>query len=152
MTVEHAIELNVPPFQGLEPEHLELIRGCASRVKFPAEAYLFRQGDEADACYIITQGKAALEIHAPQGPIIIQTLEDSETLGWSWLFPPYTWHFDARAVTLVRAVKLDATRLRGELEKNPVLGYQLMKRFSKIMHQRMQAARIQLLDLYGAEK
>ncbi len=75
--------------------------------------------------------------------------DGGDILGWSWLFPPYRWSVEARAVQQVRAIKLDGECLRGKCELDPAMGYELMKRFSQIMLQRLEAARLQLLDIYG---
>jgi CRP-like cAMP-binding protein len=92
----------------------------------------------------------ALEIVAPQrGPIIVETLGEGDILGWSWLIPPYNWHFDARAVELTRAIALDGKCLRTKCEADHDLGYELLKRFTNIMEQRLEATRLQLLDIYG---
>ena len=79
----------------------------------------------------------------------IQTLGPGEVLGWSWLFPPYRWYFDGRALKQTQALVLDAIRVREKCEEDPKLGYELMKRSSAIIHHRMQAARLQIIDLYG---
>jgi hypothetical protein len=76
-------------------------------------------------------------------------LGEGEILGWSWLIPPYNWHFDARAVELTRAIALDGKCLRNKCEQDHDLGYELLKRFAHIMEQRLQATRLQLLDVYG---
>jgi len=113
-------------------------------------SYIFREGEEANEFYIIRDGKVSLEIVSPgKEPIIIQTLESGEVLGWSWLVPPYYWHFDARAVEPTRVVAFDARCLRNKCEEDPKLGYELLKRLVPIIEQRLQATRIQLLDLYG---
>ncbi len=139
-----------PFFEGLEPRHLDLIVGCATNVRFDAGTFIFREGEEANAFYIIRHGQVALEIFVPQrGPITIETIGQGEVLGWSWLFPPYHWHFDARAVTLTRAIALDGKCLRTKCEEDHDLGYQLVKRFAHIIMQRLQATRLQLLDVYG---
>ncbi|MDH3719745.1 MAG: Crp/Fnr family transcriptional regulator, partial [Planctomycetota bacterium] len=70
-------------------------------------------------------------------------------LGWSWLFPPYIWYFDARAMIRTRAVAVDGLCLRAKCDEDPKLGYELMKRFSAILNSRLQAARLQILDIYG---
>jgi len=70
-------------------------------------------------------------------------------VGWSWLIPPYRWHSDARVIEPTRAIALDGKCLRAKCEADHGLGYELMKRFSHIMEQRLQATRMQLLDLYG---
>jgi CRP/FNR family cyclic AMP-dependent transcriptional regulator len=137
-------------FEGLEPEYLKLLVGCASNVRFQAGAYLFREGEEASQFYLVRQGRVAVEIYAPQRPpIVVQTLEGGDILGWSWLIPPYHWRFDARVVELTRAIALDGKCLRSKCEENHDLGYALLKRFAHIVDQRLEATRMQLLDVYA---
>jgi CRP-like cAMP-binding protein len=139
-----------PFLQNLDSLHLELITGCASNVRFDPGQYIFREGEEANQFYILRHGKVALEIVAPQrGPLVVETLGEGDILGWSWLIPPYHWHFDARAVELTRAIALDGKCLRTKCEQDHDLGYELLKRFAHIMEQRLQATRLQLLDVYG---
>jgi CRP-like cAMP-binding protein len=140
-----------PFFEGLEAHHFELIVGCASNVRFDAGQFLFREGEEANQFFLIRHGKVALETFTPErGPIVIQTIGEGEVLGWSWLIPPYHWHFDSEAIELTRAIALDGKCLRTKCEKDHHLGYELLKRFAHIMEQRLRAAMLQLLDLYGA--
>ena len=139
-----------PFFTGLDPKYLQLSTGCASNVRFDAGAYIFREGEEAAKFYIIREGKVALETQAAQrGPITIETIEAGEVLGWSWLFPPYRWHFSARVIEPTRAIALDGVCLRSKGEADHDLGYELVKRVTQIMMQRLQATRLQLLDVYG---
>ncbi len=139
-----------PFFKGLEPKHIKLVAGCGSNVKFEAGEFLFKEGEEANAFFILRRGKIAVEAFAAErGSIIIDTLNDGDILGWSWLIPPYNWHFDAKAVELTRAVALDARCLRTKCEEDHDLGYELLKRFAQIIEDRLQATRIQLLDLYS---
>ena len=79
----------------------------------------------------------------------IETIEGGEVLGWSWLFPPYRTFFDARALNAVRALSLDGSCLRTKCEKDPAFGYELLKRFAGVVISRLEATRMQLLDLYG---
>lgn len=144
------ILLRHPFLKGLDQKYLKLIVGCASNVRFRAGEFIFREGEEANHFYIIRHGKVALEAFSPErGAITIQTIGEGEILGWSWLFPPYHWPFDARAVELTRAIALDGKCLRNKCEQDHDLGYELMKRFAYIMDQRLQATRLQLLDVYG---
>ncbi len=140
-----------PFFAGMRSEQLAVLAGCASNVHFARDTYLIREGDPADTFFLIRAGAVALETSAPQRrPLSIETIEAGEVLGWSWLFPPYRWHFSGRAVEEVRATKLDGACLRGKCDADPVLGYELMRRFSAIVIERLQATRLQLLDLYAA--
>jgi CRP/FNR family transcriptional regulator, cyclic AMP receptor protein len=150
MQTLESILVGHPFFQGLQPQYLQLITGCASNVRFNAGTYILREGEEASQFYILRHGKVALEVFAAQrGRISIETIEAGEVLGWSWLFPPYRWHFSARVVEPVRAIALDGMCLRAKGEEDHDLGYELMKRVAQIMMGRLQATRIQLLDVYG---
>jgi CRP-like cAMP-binding protein len=139
-----------PFFQDLAPGYLQVVLGCAANVRFKAGAFLCREGEAANQFYLIRHGTVALQVFVPQrGPMTIETIEVGEVLGWSWLFPPYRWHFDAQAVELVRAIAFDGQCLRAKCEEDHDLGYDLMQRFAQVMMQRLQATRLQLLDLYG---
>jgi CRP/FNR family transcriptional regulator, cyclic AMP receptor protein len=148
-TIEDLLESH-PFFAGLSPNAVELIAGCASNVHFGEGARIFDQGEPANQFYVIRHGRVALEVHSPaKGPMIIDTMDEGEVLGWSWLIPPYQYFADARAVTAVRATALDGACLRGKCEADPELGYQLLKRVTTVMYHRLQSTRVRLLDLYG---
>lgn len=137
-------------FGGLPPDHLSLVTGCASNVKFNTGAHLCREGEEANQFYLLRHGRVALEICPPQRPpVIVETLEGGDILGWSWLVPPHFWRLDARALEPVRAVALDGACLRRKCEENHELGYEILKRFAHIMEQRVQSLRIQIVDVYA---
>jgi CRP/FNR family cyclic AMP-dependent transcriptional regulator len=138
-----------PFFSGLDEPYIEFIAGCGRNVVFEPGAYLFREGDEADQVFIVRRGRVALEINAPgRGAVVLDSSEAGEVIGFSWLFPPYRWQFDGRALEPVRAVALDGVCLRGKCEEDPKLGYELMKRFASILLRRMQSARLRLIDMY----
>lgn len=140
-----------PFLKELEQRHLKILVGCASNVRFNAGQILFHEGEEANQFYMIRQGRVAIEILAPElGPITVQTVGEGDVLGWSWLIPPYRWRFGARAVELTRAIALDGKCLRQKSEEDHDLGYELLKRFSGIIVERLEATRIQLLDVYKA--
>jgi len=139
-----------PFFAGLPDAFCTLVCGCAKNVRFEAAQYLFHEGDPANQFYLIRHGRAALELHAPgRGPVTFQTLAPGEIVGVSWLVPPYRWTYDARALTLVRAIAMDAACLRQKCEADHDLGYELMKRFMPVLIQRLEATRLQILDVYG---
>ena len=141
-----------PFFQGLLPAYRQLIVECAANVRFPAGVFLFREGEAANQFYLIRHGLVALQVFVPgRGPITLDTLGAGEVLGWSWLFPPYRWHFDAQTVEQTRAIAFSGECLRTKCDADPHLGYALMQRFAHIMMQRLQATRLQLLDMYGVQ-
>jgi CRP-like cAMP-binding protein len=143
---------DVPLLSGMSADELALLAGCASNVRFEAGDMLFREGDQADTFYVVRHGSVALETFVPaRGGMTIETIEAGEVIGWSWLFPPYRWHFDARALSQVRATAIDGACLRGKCEDDPALGYDLMKRFAQVLIERLQWTRLRLLDVYGRD-
>ena len=139
-----------PFFKGMEPVYHQLFVDCASNVRFEAGEYIFREGEVANQFYLIRHGRVAVEVSTPErGSVIIQSLGEGDVLGWSWMMPPFRWHFDARAVELTRAIALDGRCLRERSEEDHDLGFQLMRRAAQVMEERFQATRLQLLDIYG---
>jgi CRP-like cAMP-binding protein len=148
-SLEHLLA-DVPLLEGLSEAERALLAGCARNVRFAEGERLFREGDAAETFYLVRHGSVALEAFVPaRGPVTIETIEAGEILGWSWLFPPYRWHFDARALSVVRATAFDGVCLRGKADADPVLGYRLLSRFAQVLIERLQWTRLRLLDVYG---
>jgi CRP/FNR family transcriptional regulator, cyclic AMP receptor protein len=141
---------DAPLFSDLPEDMLELMAGCGTNVRYQAGESMFREGEPADTFFVLRQGRVALETHVPaRGAATIETLDAGDVVGWSWLFPPYTWHFDARVLDPVAAVAFDAACLRDKCQADHSLGFQLMSRFAQVLIQRLQWTRIRLLDVYG---
>ncbi len=139
-----------PFLRGMNDPHIRLLNGCAKNVAFKAGEYIFREGEDAEFFYFIRSGRVVIETFVPQeGAILIRTREAGEILGWSWLVPPYKWHFDARAIETTRAIALDGKCLRGKCEEDHDFGYEIMKRFNTVIAERLEATRLQLMDIYG---
>jgi CRP/FNR family transcriptional regulator, cyclic AMP receptor protein len=139
-----------PVFAGLDPAYLELIAGCAQTAGFEADQYLFREGDQADTFYLVRHGRVGIEtVVAGQGALTVETVDAGDVVGWSWLFRPFRWHFDARAIDPVRAIAFDGACLRGKCDQDHTLGYELLNRFSPVMLERLLATQLQLIDVYG---
>ena len=138
------------PFaHGLEERNVALLTGCAANVRLDAGQVIFREGEEANQFYLVREGKLAVELFAAErGALTILTIGPGEVLGWSWLVPPYRWKFDARALEPTRAIALDGKCLRAKAEQDHDLGYELLKRVAHIMEERLQATRLQLLNVY----
>jgi len=142
-----------PFIQGLDASHIELMASCASNMKFGPNDYLGREGNKADTFYFIRSGRVNLEIHAgSRGTLTIQSLEDGDVIGWSWLVTPFRWHFDIRAVSKTRVLALDGKCLRQKCDADHHLGYTLMKKLAHLMEERLKATRMQLLDVYASPK
>ena len=149
MTLEPLLR-DHPFLKDLDPDYLALLAGCAMNVRFGAGSFLFREGNAADRCFLIREGKIALEIAAPgRGAIIVQTLAGGDVAGFSWLLEPHQWQFDGRVIEPVHAIALDGSCLRGKCTDDPRLGFELTQLFARLAIRRLQATRLRLLDVYG---
>lgn len=140
-----------PFFEGIEPRIVAFLTGCAANVRFARGDFLFREGDPADALFLLRSGRVAMETHTPgRGETSIVTLESGDVFGWAWLYPPYRWRLDARAVEPVRALTFDGNCLREKCEADHDVGYELLKRLLREIDRHIERAHLQLLDMYRA--
>lgn len=139
-----------PVFAGLSADDLHDLSGCAKNVSLRAGSFLLHQGEPADTFFLVRRGRVAIQVHGPgSGPMVLDTADPGEVVGWSWLAQPYRWQFDACAVEATGVVAFDANCLRGKCEQNPRLGYELLQRVITVMFDQLIDARVRLLDLYG---
>ncbi|MCX4572682.1 Crp/Fnr family transcriptional regulator [Streptomyces sp. NBC_01571] len=122
-------------------------------VSFPVGARLFDEDGEADRFWLLRRGEVALDVRLSgrQPEAVVETLGPGQLLGWSWVCPPYRWHLGARAVTGVEALEFPATDVLALCAADPELGYALMRQFTGVVAERLQATRIRLLDLYAPQ-
>jgi CRP-like cAMP-binding protein len=136
-----------PFLQGLSAEHLGTLALYAMQTEFAPGQWVFRQGDLANRFYLVQSGRVALEAVAlNRRPVTIQVLGAGEVLGWSWLFEPYQWRFDARALEPTKAIFFYGTRLREHCEEDLRFGHEILQRVTQVAIQRLQAVRQRLLD------
>ncbi|MDR3406238.1 MAG: cyclic nucleotide-binding domain-containing protein [Chthoniobacter sp.] len=145
----HKIDLIMSPhpfFNGMSEHHLRLLAEGASPTHFPKGTFVFREGEPANRFYLIRQGSVSLESWInDDSRVVLQTLSTGDVLGWSWLFAPYYWHFDARALEETDALMMFGTRLRELCESDKVLGYEIMKRVADVVIHRLQTTRLKLV-------
>jgi CRP-like cAMP-binding protein len=137
-----------PFLAGLSDHQLERLSLWAKRSLFHAGTRVFREGSHADRFWLIREGRVNLDTKPPgvQGDIVIETLGPGAVLGWSWLFPPYSWHFGAVAIETTLGVELDGPGVKQLCQRDPSLGYELTTRFTQVMLDRLQATRRRMLD------
>src|SRR5438477_3742086 len=135
-----------PFLHGMPRDHLAVLAGTARDVTFPVRHRLFEDGGSATRFWLIQSGHVALDLHVPgQGRMKIDTIGMCELLGWSWLFPPYRWAFGAVAATQVEAFEFDGRAMRARCQDDPVLGYDLTQRLTRVLAKRLLATRVRLI-------
>ncbi len=135
-----------PFLKGMTPRQLQVLADDALPVEFKTDDVIFNEGGPANRFYLVRSGKVVLEspTDPEHEPVLIEAVGAGGVVGWSWLFPPYYWHFNARAASNVRAIFFYGTRLREQCENDHELGYELMKRMNQVIIERLQSARRQL--------
>jgi len=142
-----------PFWKSLNPDYFHILEECASFVSFGFGQPIFNAGSVAEHFYLIDEGRVGIETFVPgKGVVTIQTIGAGEALGWSWLFPPYRWHFSASSHAHTEAVAFAARVLRNYAKENHGFGYELGMRAGQVMLQRLEATRRKLVDFYAAIK
>ena len=137
-----------PFLADMESHHLDLLAGSASSNQFEQGEMIFRAGQLANGFYLIENGAVAIEGSVfEHDTITTDTLAAGEPLGWSWMFPPYVWHFSARATEPTTVLFFDAERLHKYCNEDLTLGHQLFRRMSQVMVRRLQKSRSKIIEL-----
>lgn len=134
-------------FTGLSATAISFLAASASRRDVRPGEVLYRYGKRADRFYLLKAGTISVEIAALEGPPLqLQQLGPGKVLGWSWLIPPYTWHFQARAEDQAEVIEFDGESILAHCEADAEFGYQILKRFSALMSRRLEQAREQMME------
>ena len=134
-----------PFLKGMSSEHLRILGECAMATHFAAGQAIFQAGESANGFYLLESGKVILEERHDDGEVVVvDTVSAGEPLGWSWIFAPYLWQFDARATEPCSALCLSGIMLRQHRDDDLFLSHELFKRMSQVMVRRLQAARSRL--------
>ena len=136
-----------PSLAGMSAHHLELLARYGKEKQFQAGEIIFRAGAPAHGFYLIETGSIALEGWIiERGPIVTDEVHAGELLGWSWLFPPYRWHFDARAIEPTTAIFFDGDILRQHYNEDLTLAHDLSQRICQVMVHRLQSIQHKLIE------
>ena len=138
-------------FTGMKEDHLDFLVSTAHFASAKAGEFLFRQGEPAKTFYLALSGEVVVEVHAIQGPgLRLQTLSAGQMIGWSWLIDPYRWDFQARVVSDSDMIEFDGEAILAQCEKDNAFGYDLFKRFTHMMSERLSSARRKMIDQWDA--
>jgi CRP/FNR family transcriptional regulator, cyclic AMP receptor protein len=137
-------------FAALTDEQRAALAEDGAGVMFTVGERLFGEGGIADRFWLIEDGSIALDMRVPgRGDQIVETLGSGTVLGWSWLHPPYRWHFGAVARAATTAIEFEAPSVRRRCDADPAFGYAALRLFTPLITERLQATRLRLLDLYA---
>lgn len=133
----------------LDPAQLKKLLPLAEEAHFHRGQLIFKEGDQSLFLHLIVSGDVALEMMTGAQAIPVQTVHAGDAIGWSSLSPGSRTHFQARALSHVDTVAFPGDRLKAACEQDPAMGYALMKQLLELVTERLDAARMQLVDIYG---
>jgi CRP/FNR family cyclic AMP-dependent transcriptional regulator len=146
--VLHAVQQH-PFVQGLTPEHCATLAGLARPVKFAKDEIIFAEGDPKHEFFLLLSGRVALEMLVQGKTLRVHHLEGGDELGWSAVIMGGGKRFQARALEPVEALSFDGYTLLEKCRSDNAFGYKIMHRLLGVVSERLQAARMQVLDMYS---
>ena len=138
-----------PFLQPFSTEQLDELANCAQVRDFQPGQLIFKQGDSAAKFYLIISGAVSLSHAGLTGNLPVQYLGSGDALGWSWLFPPFAWHFNAMTLEPSRILEFDGERIHELCDQRPEFGYLFMSRIAHVVINRLQNTRQKLFRLTG---
>jgi CRP-like cAMP-binding protein len=138
--------------ENLPTAHRRRLLAMGRETEFDAHTRLFEEHGPASRFWLIRSGAVQVDTHVPgRRDAVVDTLGPGDVLGWSWMFPPYRWHFGAETVGRVRALEFDAEEVRRLCDADPEFGQALVFYCARIIADRLHYTRLRLLQLYGQQ-
>lgn len=143
-----ALAREQPFFRGLDPQDADQLASLAREVRFEKDEVIYREGEECQDFYLVVSGRVVLEITPPSGAFPFDTVEAGDEFGWTAVLGSHDRVLQARALQDTRALAFDAARLRALCESDRAFGYDLMRKLLSSAVERLQAVRLEVMDLY----
>lgn len=138
-------------FAGIKDDYLDFLVKNARFASADSGECLFRQGQPARHFYLMLSGEVSVGVPAIQGPVLqLQELEGGQMIGWSWLIDPYRWDFQASVISAAEFVEFNGEAILAHCEDDNAFGYDLFKRFTGLMSERLTSARRKMMDQWDA--
>ena len=100
----------VPVFSAIGPDKQKLLCFSSERLTFEPGEVLFREGDTADAAYVLIDGTVEITVETPGGPLLVNTLGESDVVGETAIFGDVP-----RTATATAKTRLEALRVSKDL-------------------------------------
>jgi CRP-like cAMP-binding protein len=143
---------NIRFLDDITDEERRQIASVARIEEYPPGVVLFREGERLTRIFLVAEGNVALELRVPcLGSTRIHTVGPGELLGWSPILGQLPMTATARALTTTHVVALDTAQVLALCYHDPEFGFAFMRRTAGALAARLNATRLQLLDVYRHE-
>ncbi len=151
MTIKQALrQCNV--FSSLDDTALEQIAGLAVEKQYEAGTTIFNEGDNADELIVLQEGEAVLQItirdvlKQVNKRITVDITNPNGIVGWSALVEPYIYTLTAVCLQKTKVLSIDGVKLRGLLQDDKLVGYEILKELVKVVASRLNDTRQVLIS------
>jgi CRP-like cAMP-binding protein len=110
LAIEADLIRRAPVFSAIDPAKQKLLCFSSERLVYEAGDVLFREGDAADAAYVVIDGTVEITVETPGGPRLVNVLGQSDVVGETAIFGDVP-----RTATAVARTRLEALRVSKEL-------------------------------------
>jgi len=143
---------NVRFLHDIGDDHLQHLASLAEVREVPADTVIFREGQYFPSVSLVLEGVVSLEIQVPgRGGVRVYTISAGEELGWSPVLQAGPMTATARTLAPCRLLTFSAPQVLALCAHDPALGLEFMRRTALALAQRLNATRLQLLDVYQHE-
>jgi len=115
---------------------------------------IFKQGDEANHIYILIEGLVELSVKAEEkfGLLTSKIEKGGEVFGMPSLIKPFLYNVTATCSKPSKLLVINAGRLKIEMEKDPKMGLEIMKKLAYIYFNRINELRLGVSNLFKVFK
>lgn len=148
-------------FSDIPQDKIEEIEQQCDILEFKVNDFIFRINKSAECLFGVISGQVELfitfmdkgiyktqkgdkSLDAPQfkilqTPIIVDTIRPGEIFGWSSMLNHQNWTANAKCIVPTRIFSLPAPFLKDILQKDAVVGFNIMERLCDLVLRRLQA-------------
>ena len=141
---------NIPLFQGLRPDQINLIRPLLEVYRFPQNRVVFGQGDSAEHLYVVIVGQVVINYKPYDGPTITVTrVSPGGVFGWSAALGHA--HYTSSAVC---SLPTEVYRIAGQdlnclCKNHPETGTIILEHLANVIAERLESTHALILKILG---
>jgi CRP/FNR family cyclic AMP-dependent transcriptional regulator len=137
-----------PFFASLNEKQLEALAGITQEKNYPKGALLVKENTAATILALLLEGDIDLIFSGGgEGAIsnaLVGSIAPGEVYGVSSLIEPYRYTASVKATVPVKVIEMDGVALREMVEKDPKLGYVMMRNVSIAVLERLKYTQVEL--------
>ena len=134
-------------FQYLTDEQLKRMEPLAVEEKHKAGTVLYKEGEAAGKCYIVTEGKIVLDMKIDMGPsapplqVTVDVITKGEEMSWSTFVEPHIFTVSALCIDDATLLTFESKKLRALIHQDTTLGFNVMRGAANLIAKRLHHTR-----------